>query len=722
MTSGKNNPHPDLPPKRGKENIRNPKDQWQKLVAEIRRHDKLYYQKDNPEISDAEYDDLRRELERLEAQFPELQTPDSPTQTVGAAPAEGFKKVRHKVPMLSLDNAMNEEEVREWEERNRRFLGLSADEEIEYVCEQKIDGLSFSARYENGKLVRGVTRGDGEVGEDITNNLRQVRNPDPSQPMFSYAEENFPSELRGKHIPAVLEVRGEVYLQHAAFERLNALKPEGKKFVNPRNAAAGILRQLKPDPFSLSHLAYFVYGWGEVSDDFPMPMHYHEMMEIIAQYRFLITPHFPKDKHAYKVLTANLDDLLEHHNEMQEKRSGGEIKHDIDGLVYKIDNLGYQHRLGDVGRAPRWAIAHKFPPQQAKTVLENIDIQVGRTGTLTPVARLKPVTVGGVVVSNATLHNEDEIARKDVRVGDTVIVQRAGDVIPQIAGVDLSKRPANAKPFKFPDHCPVCGSLAVREEGEVAKRCTGGLICGAQAVERLRHFVSRGALDIEGLGEKQIEAFWKDKLIQTPADIFSLPEQIKEIETREGWGKKSAENLATAIARAREVPLARLIFALGIRHTGEETAKRLSRHYVRFARWYASMKKAAHGDVEALSELDDVQDIGPVVAEALLDFFREPHNIKVLDALQRVLHIHDAEAVASDSPLSGKTIVFTGSLTRMTRAEAKARAEQMGANVAGSVSARTDFVVVGEDAGSKAKKAHELGVTVLTEEEWLKLL
>jgi DNA ligase (NAD+) len=673
--------------------------EWKKLAGEIRRHDTLYYQKDAPEISDSEYDKMRRRLEALEKQFPVLQTPDSPTQKVGAPPLETFAKVKHSQPMLSLNNAMNEEEVREWDERMRRFLKDVDD--VYYVCEPKIDGLSFSARYVNGKLDVAATRGDGEVGENITENIRRVK--------------EFPEQLKGK-CSVVLEVRGEVYMRHDVFKALNARQKEAglDEYANPRNAAAGSLRQLDPNITASRQLDYFVYGWGDVSDS--LGDEHSEVMGKLANHGFNVILLSQNKKHAAPVL---LHELLKYHREALQERMN--FKYDIDGLVYKVDDLKLQDRLGTVGRAPRWAIAHKFPAEQAKTVVEKIEIQVGRTGALTPVARLKPITVGGVVVSNATLHNEDEIARKDVREGDTVVIQRAGDVIPQVVEVELSKRPKNAHKFKFPAHCPVCGSTAVREEGEVARRCTGGLMCEAQLVERLRHFVSRGAMDIEGLGEKQITAFFEDGLIKNAADIFRLSEKITLIETREGWGKKSVDNLMAAIEKARDVPLAKFIFALGIRHVGEITAKLLAQTYGSFAHWLKAMEALPKGG-EAAVELDTIDGIGSVVIEALAGFFREPHNVKVVHDLSKELRIRDAEKVASDSLVSGKTVVFTGTLIKLTRAEAKANAESLGAHVASSVSAKTDYVIAGEDAGSKLKKAKELGVKILTEDAWLSLI
>ncbi len=707
----------------------------EKLTADIRRHDALYYQHSAPEISDAEYDKLRQRLEILEAAYPELKRADSPSETVGAAPSEAFAKVKHSVPMLSLNNAFSEEDVIEWDKRNKRFLNLSEDTEIHYACEQKIDGLSFTARYLKGKLVQAATRGDGSVGEDITQNIKMV--------------EGFPLQFERQPIPEIFEVRGEVYMSHKHFEELNKKQAETgqPQFANPRNAASGALRQLDAQITRQRKLSYFVYAWGEVSSDFPMPERRFEISGQLMRWGFNVAPHYPQ----HQLAGATLKNLLEYYKQAESERST--YPHDIDGLVYKVDNLEYCRRLGEISRSPRWAIAHKFPAEQAKTLLERISIQVGRTGVLTPVAELTPINVGGVMVSRATLHNEDEIQRKDIREGDTVTVQRAGDVIPQITAIDPALRPEHSNPYHFPNHCPVCGSLAVREEGEAAKRCTGGLICEAQALERLRHFVSRNAMDIEGLGEKQIQSFWQDGLIHGPADIFTLPEKADAIREREGWGEKSVENLLNAIENSRYVPLSRFIFALGIRHIGEVTAKLLARTYHTPAEWIAAMRALssitppptgglggnlpAHEQAELplsplrppasggnmyYDALMDIDGIGPKVADTLADFFREPHNVEVVEKLVALLDIQEEAApAASASPLSGKTLVFTGTLSRMSRAEAKARAESLGAKVASSVSAKTDYLVAGEDAGSKAKKAAELGVKVLSEEEWLEM-
>ncbi|MFW0777415.1 MAG: NAD-dependent DNA ligase LigA [Rickettsiales bacterium] len=671
------------------------KQEWQKLADEIRYHDKLYYQQDAPEIPDGDYDMLRHRLEALEEKYPELQTPDSPTQQVGAPPLEKFAKVKHSVPMLSLNNAMNEEDVREWDERIRKFLGLSDNELIEYTFEPKIDGLSFAARYKNGIYDLGITRGDGEFGENIKDNLATV----------------LPPRLNDRE---TLEVRGEVYMSHEHFAQLNASLPEDDRFANPRNAAAGSLRQLNAEITASRELQSFVYGWA--GDQFRHLNSQYEVMNKLRSLGFVTTALAGQGA---ELRRGDLKALLKFHNELLNRRA--QLPFDIDGAVYKVDRLDWQEKLGYVGRAPRWAIAHKFPAEQAVTVLEAIDIQVGRTGTLTPVARLKPITVGGVVVSNATLHNADEIERKDVRVGDTVTVQRAGDVIPQIVSVDVSKRGEGAPAYQFPDHCPVCGSLAVREEGEAATRCTGGLMCEAQLVERLRHFVSRGAMDIEGLGEKQIEAFWRDKIIENVVDIFRLQDKAEEIEKREGWGKKSVDNLLEGVEKSRDVALAKFIFALGIRHVGEINGKLLARTYGSFAEWFAAMKQLPNGG-EALEQLTNVDGVGPKVATAIADFFREPHNLSIVQELGELLNIRDAEMVASGSPVSGKTVVFTGTLPTLTRDAAKAQAERMGAKVASSVSKKTDYVIAGEDAGSKLKKAKELGVDILDEAQWLEMI
>ncbi|MFQ6017972.1 MAG: NAD-dependent DNA ligase LigA [Kiloniellaceae bacterium] len=669
-----------------------------RLAEAIRHHDRLYYQADAPEISDADYDALRRRNEAIEARFPELVRPDSPARRVGAEPAAAFAKVRHRVPMLSLGNAFDDEAVAEFLSRIRRFLGLDADAALAILAEPKIDGLSASLRYEKGRFVQGATRGDGMTGEDITANLRTIR--------------DLPKLLTGE-VPDVLEVRGEVYMRRDDFQALNERrKGAGEKiFANPRNAAAGSLRQLDPKVTAGRPLHFFAYGWGEVSA--PLGKSMQEVRDRLTSWGFSINQ--PAR------LCHGLDEVTAYHREIMARRP--ELPYDIDGVVYKVDRIDWQERLGFVSRAPRWAVAHKFPAEQAETVLKAIDIQVGRTGALTPVARLEPITVGGVVVSNATLHNEDEIARKDVRVGDTVVIQRAGEVIPQVVSAVPDKRPKRSKPYAFPEHCPACGSLAVREAGEAVRRCTGGLICPAQAVERLKHFVGRDAFDVEGLGSKQIEAFWRDGLIKTPGDIFRLADHAAEIEAREGWGEQSVGNLLAAVEARRSIALDRFIYGLGIRQVGQATAKLLAVNYETLDNWRRAMTAAADPESAEYAELISIDGIGPSVATDIVGFFAEPHNRAVLDDLQEQL---DIRAVAGPetggSPIAGKTVVFTGTLESQTRSEAKARAEALGAKVAGAVSRKTDYVVVGADAGSKAKKAAQLGIALLSEQDWLAMI
>ncbi|MDX2028464.1 MAG: NAD-dependent DNA ligase LigA [Alphaproteobacteria bacterium] len=668
------------------------------LAAQITHHDRLYHQKDAPEISDAAYDALRMRYKALHEKFPHLAPKDDPEARVGAAPAAGFSKVQHSVPMLSLGNAFTDEDVEDFIARIRRFLQLPDDEPLSFMAEPKIDGLSASLRYEQGKLVRAATRGDGTAGENVTANIRTIK--------------NVPHQLH-KPYPDIVEVRGEIFLNREDFAAINEKREEEGEplFANPRNAAAGSVRQLNSSITASRPLKFFGYVLGENSD--PAPKTQKELRERIKGWGFTLNE--PAR------LCGNLTDMLAYYREMDEKRH--KLPFDIDGVVYKLNRADWQERLGFVSRAPRWAVAHKFPPEQATTLLKKIFIQVGRTGALTPVADLQPVTVGGVVVSRATLHNEDEIARKDVREGDTVQLQRAGDVIPQITGVDLKKRPKSAKPFVPPERCPECNSRAVREEGMAVRRCTGGLICPAQAVERLRHFTSRLAFNIEGLGDQRIRELWNEKLIHTPADIFLLHRHRKMLEEREGWGEKSVSKLMDAIDARRNISFDRFIYALGIRQVGEATAKLLARHYRSLENWRAAMQAARKEDSEAWNDLTGIEQIGPLVARDIVDFFEEEHNRKALDALAKELTISDyaVPAAGKNSPLAGKTVVFTGTLSRMGRAEAKAKAESLGAKISGSVSAKTDYVVVGQDAGSKASKAQELGVTVLSEEEWLKL-
>ncbi|MBN9555253.1 MAG: NAD-dependent DNA ligase LigA [Alphaproteobacteria bacterium] len=696
-----------------------------RLAREIDAHDRRYHAEDAPTISDADYDALRRRNAAIEERFPLLVRPDSPSHRVGAKASAKFTKVVHARPMLSLDNAFSDEDVADFLGRVRRFLGLKEGEEIAVMAEPKIDGLSASLRYEKGVLVQGATRGDGQEGEDITANLRTIS--------------DIPLRLKGKP-PAVLEVRGEVYMTHKAFEALNKRQEKDGKptYANPRNSAAGSVRQLDPAITASRTLNFFAYTWGEISE---LPAKTQSgMLEKFREYGFTVNP--------LVKLCDNLDEVLKFYRDIETKRA--RLGYDIDGVVYKVDRLDLQERLGFVSRSPRWATAHKFPAEQAETVLEGIEIQVGRTGKLAPVARLKPVTVGGVVVRNATLHNEDEIARLDARVGDTVMIQRAGDVIPQVLRVILEKRPRGAKPYKFPDKCPICGSHAVREVDEktgkvdVDRRCTGGLICDAQTVERLKYFVARDGFDIEGLGGTMIELFYDKGLLKEPADIFALtekPEKVGRIlaehravlseERRAAEGKepvktkgkkeeredKVVENLMAAIERRRTIGLDRLINALGIRHVGETTARLIARHYRTIDAFMDGMKAE-----NAREELESQEGLGGVVAEAICDFFAEKHNVKALNRLLEWLTVTPMAAPSRSSPVSGKTVVFTGTLEKMTRQEAKARAESLGAKVSGSVSAKTDIVVAGPGAGSKLKDAQKHNVQVMDEDAWLKLI
>ena len=671
------------------------------LAAEIARHDQLYYEQSEPEIEDAAYDALRRHNSAIEERFPALARPDSPSGKVGAPPAAGFAKVRHAVPMLSLGNAFDDADMAEFIGRARRFLKLGEDETVALIVEPKIDGLSASLRYEKGIYVQGATRGDGEEGEDVTKNLSTVI--------------DLPAKLAGRDIPEVIEVRGEIYITRQDFLELNREREaEGERpFVNARNTASGGLRQIDTALTAKRRLRLFAYSWGETSE--PMTGLYGGYLERLKKWGFQVNP--------LAQAFDTLEDGLAHYRHIVDARDS--LPYEIDGVVFKIERIDWQTRLGAAGREPRWAIAYKFAAEQAETVLEKISIQVGRTGTLTPVAELAPVAVGGVTVSRASLHNKDEIERKDIRAGDHVIVQRAGDVIPQVVRVVLEKRSAKSRAFDFPTVCPECGSIAVRESGEAATRCTGGLVCPAQAVERLRHFVSRDAFDIEGLGEKQIKAFWTEGLVQSPADIFTLEVRDESADPplaeREGWGELSAGNLFAAIAARKAIAFERLIFALGIRHIGQTTARLLARRYGDFGTLREAIAAAVDRDGEAYAELVDIDGIGAVAADALVDFIAEEQNSKVLSDLEAALEIAPFEAPAATSPVSGKTVVFTGTLTQMSRAEAKARAEALDAKVSGSVSKKTDFVVAGEEAGSKLKKAQELGVTVLSEQEWLDL-
>ena len=723
------------------------------LARAVAAANEAYHGQDAPEISDADYDALKRENTALEARFPHLKRADSPSDLVGSAPAEGFSKIRHAVRMLSLGNAFEEGDVAEFTRFIRNFLGLGAEAPLAFTAEPKIDGLSLSLRYEHGHLVQAATRGDGETGENVTANARTIT--------------DIPQTLTGA--PDILEVRGEVYMSHADFEALNTRQAErgGKSFANPRNAAAGSLRQLDAGITRDRPLRFFAYAWGDLSE--PLAETQMGAIERLAALGFQTNPLTRR--------CESTEDMLTHYRRIEQDRAS--LGYDIDGVVYKLDDLALQARLGMRATTPRWAIAHKFPAELAWTRLEAIDIQVGRTGALSPVARLAPVTVGGVVVSNATLHNEDYIAGrdsngkpirdgKDIRVGDWVQVYRAGDVIPKVADVDLGKRPDGSRPFAFPTTCPECGSEALREEGDAVRRCSGGLICPAQAVEKLKHFVSRAAFDIEGLGAKQVEQFHKDGWIAEPADIFTLSDRygsgLQQLENREGWGEKSAANLFTAIAEKRRIALRRLLFSLGIRHVGEVAAADLARH---FGSWQAladtidragpaaqaarkadeavteeraaaaatgrraqisAARDAAWQDVTpearaAWDEITGIDGIGATVALELVTAFGQPRERASIDRLVAHLDIEpEAAPDTAGSPVAGKIVVFTGTLEKMTRAEAKARAEALGAKVSGSVSAKTDILVAGPGAGSKAKKAADLGVETIDEDAWLALI
>jgi DNA ligase (NAD+) len=691
-----------------------------RLAAEIAAHDRRYYQQDAPIISDAEYDRLRQRYQAIEARFPDLRTLESLSMRVGAAPARGFAKVRHALPMLSLDNAFHDEEVAEFVERIRRFLRLDGDETITFTAEPKIDGLSLSLRYESGELVRGATRGDGTEGEDVTANVKTLK--------------DIPHRLQGKDLPIVCEIRGEVYMTKADFLALNKRQAAAgdQVFANPRNSAAGSLRQKDASITASRPLGFFAYGWGEISE---RPAGTQSgMIKWFAARGFKTNP-------LWKTVSS-LKQMIAFYREIEGERAS--LDYDIDGVVYKIDRLDWQERLGFVSRSPRWAIAHKFAAERANTTIKDIDIQVGRTGALTPVAKLEPVTVGGVVVSNASLHNEDYIKGigndgnpirngADIRIGDTVIVQRAGDVIPQIVDVLLEKRPKDAKRYKFPVVCPACGSHAVREvnprtgKEDAVRRCTGGLICPAQAVERIRHFVSRNAFDIEGLGERQVQAFFDAGLIVEPADIFTLEARdkraAKKLAEREGYGATSVRNLFNAIEARRTIVLNRLVYALGIRHVGETNARLLARYYGTIESFVTDIGQAAAGkDTEAFRELTNINGIGEAVADAIVEFLKEPRNREALGRLLQQITVVPLQEMREESPIAGKTVVFTGALEKMTRDEAKAMAERLGARVAGSVSKKTDYLVAGPGAGSKLAEAKRHSVAVLTEDDWFSLI
>ena len=683
-----------------------------RLADLLGRANAAYHTQDAPDLSDAEYDRLKRRNQAIEERFPGLKRADSPSDKVGAAPAEGFGKVRHDVAMLSLGNAFEDEDVVDFDARIRKYLGLPGGTPLAFTAEPKIDGLSLSLRYENGDLVQAATRGDGAVGENVTANARTI--------------DTIPTRIEGA--PALLEVRGEVYMRHDDFDALNARQTAngGKTFANPRNAAAGSLRQLDPEITRARPLAFFAYAWGALSA--PLAETQFQAIERLKAFGF--------DTNPLTTLCDGPQEMIAHYRKIEEQRAT--LGYDIDGVVYKVNDLALQDRLGFRSTTPRWAIAHKFPAELAWTRLEDITIQVGRTGALSPVARLHPVTVGGVVVSNATLHNEDYIkgldskgARiregKDIRVGDWVQVYRAGDVIPKIADVDLGKRPEDARAYVYPTTCPECGSDAIREEGDAVRRCTGGLICPAQAVEKLKHFVSRAAFDIDGLGAKQVEQFYADGWIAEPADIFTLKTRygsgMQQLKNREGWGEKSADKLFQAIEDKRKIPLSRLIFALGIRHVGEAASNLIAQHYGSWTAFEAAMGHAKSGDGPAWDDLIGVDGVGQVMAQSLVSTFAQEAERASIDRLVAELSVQDvARPDTEGSPVAGKTVVFTGTLEKMTRAEAKARAERLGAKVSGSVSAKTDILVAGPGAGSKAKKAADLGIQTLDEDGWLALI
>jgi len=687
-----------------------------RLTKEIGEHDKRYYQQDRPSITDAEYDELRRRYNAIEARFPDLRTLESLSLKVGAAPARGFAKVRHAVPMLSLDNAFAEEDVVDFVGRIRRFLKLDEGARLDFSAEPKIDGLSMSLRYEDGELVTAATRGDGQEGEDVTANIRTL--------------DDVPKQLKGRNIPKVTEVRGEVYMTKKAFLALNERQKAagGELYVNPRNTAAGSLRQKDPAITASRPLGFFAYAWGEMSE---MPQDTQTgMIKWFECCGFKTNP--------LTKLVHSVEELIAFHRRIEEQRS--HLDYDIDGVVYKVDRLDWQERLGFVSRTPRWGIAHKFPAERAITVLKDIEIQVGRTGALTPVGKLEPVGVGGVIVQNVSLHNEDYIKGiggdgeplregRDIRIGDTLVIQRAGDVIPQVVDVVIDKRPKSAKAYKFPTECPVCGSEAVREHDaaggrlDAVRRCTGGFICKAQAVEHLKLFASRRAFDIDGLGEKQIELFYEKGWVKEPAAIFTLERKHKkELLEEEGYGEVSVRNLFDAINSRREIGLDRFIYALGIRHVGDTTALSLARGYGSWGAFHDAALKVAKGDEEAVAEMDALDQIGETVIEATADYFKEKRNLAAIERLAREVKVLDAEKPKKDSPVAGKTVVFTGSLEKFTRDEAKATAERLGAKVSGSVSKKTDYVVAGPGAGSKLAEAKKHGVAVLTEDEWLKLI
>ncbi len=692
-------------------------DKIKKLKSEIAKHDNAYHTLDAPLISDSNYDELRKNLEKYREEFPQFFAVEK--EKVGGKALEGFSKISHKKPMLSLANGFSAEDISDFFDRINRFLGLDKKEEavdlfsfsaspkLEFFCETKIDGLSFSARFEDGKLTQAATRGDGFEGEDVTENIKTLQ--------------NFPQLLQGA--PKVLEIRGEIYMGRKDFEELNFRQEEqgAKIFANPRNAAAGSIRQLDAKITASRKLSYFAYAVGDVSEDFICNSQ-DQLHQKLHQFGFKTEPH--------SKLCRGIDEVMDLYQKIADSRY--QFDYDTDGMVYKVNDFALQERLGFVARSPRWAIAHKFAAEKGKTEIENIVIQIGRTGALTPVADLAAVNIGGVVVSRATLHNQDEIARKDIRIGDLVLIQRAGDVIPQVLEVDLEKRKAESTPFVFPKNCPSCGSEIVKVEDDVVLRCENGLSCEAQLKETLKHFVSKDAFDITGLGKKQVENFFLEGRVRSFADIFRLEKNEETVENplrkKIGWGEKSVDNLFAAIDAKRQISLEKFIYAIGIRHVGETTSKVLAQHFISSRNFLDVMLSLAKHDLEALSENQLYQDcvaidgIGEKMAQALIDYFRDERNLKMVLDLESELQIADAKLKNSDSKFAGKSVIFTGTLEKMTRAEAKKKAEDLGMKVVGSVSSKTDFVVAGSEAGSKLKKANELGLKVLNEEEWLELI
>lgn len=676
-----------------------------KLKAEIKKHDEAYHKFDAPKISDAEYDKLRKKLEQYKKDFPELFSEDE--DKVGGEVLESFSKIRHSKPMLSLSNGFSENDIQDFIERINRFLGFDETHEINFFCEKKIDGLSFSARYENGILIHAVTRGDGEIGEDVTHNVKTLK--------------DFPHKLAISNPPKIFEIRGEIFMTKSEFLKLNERQEEigGKIFANPRNAAAGSIRQLDSAITASRNLKYFAYGLGEFSDDFICKSQ-SELLEKLKEFGFKTESH--------SKICKNLEEIMKLYNHIADIRY--QLDYDIDGMVYKVNDFNLQNRLGFVARSPRFAIAHKFAAEKSKTQIENIVIQIGRTGALTPVANLKPVNIGGVVVSRATLHNQDEIARKDIREGDVVLIQRAGDVIPQVLEVDLSKRKSDSKPFKFPTHCPVCGNTVIKIDDDVVLRCSGGMKCDAQLKETLKHFVSKDAFDIVGLGKKQIENFFNEGRIKNFADIFKLEEReqgnTNPLIEKEGWGEKSVKKLFENINNKREISLEKFIYAIGIRHVGQVTAKMIANHFSSYKNFHDKLlKMAASHELDQnhdFQELVAIDGIGEKMASSIIEHFKDEQNLKMIEEVAKELKINDAIIIKSDSKLAGKSIVFTGTLERMSRMEAKKCAEDLGMKVVGSVSSKTDYVVAGADSGSKLKKANELGIKVLNEEEWESLI